>query len=204
VGYYGQLADWLSIGVSYRPKVKMSRFTKYDGFFAQHGRVDVPEKINAGIAIDPWPCLTLCFDVEHLRWHAVKSLSDKILPNLVDFPLGSDHGAGFGFRNQTLYRFGVEYRFNTCWTVRAGYVHHSSLIASSQTAANTLTDGIVHNFLTTGFTWTRNCLEFSGFYAYGFNTVIHGHNAIPIELGGGNVRINESVSLLGLALGWNW
>jgi long-chain fatty acid transport protein len=205
VGYYGQLADWLSIGATYRPKTEMSHFSKYDGFFAGHGRIDIPEKIGGGIAIDPWPCLTVCFDVEHLRWKSIKALSNKLLPGLLTAQLGDDDGAGFGFRNQTFYRFGVEYRFNTCWTLRAGYRHANALISASQTAANTLIDDLVKDFVTVGFTWNYNaCTEFSGFFAYGFNNTLHGHHAIPEQLGGGSVKINESKCVLGVAAGWKW
>lgn len=204
VGYYGQLADWLSIGATYRPKTEMSRFTKYDGFFADHGHFDIPEKISGGIAIDPWPCLTVCFDVEHLRWHSIKALSNKLLPGLY-LPLGTEDSAGFGARNQTFYRFGVEYRLNTCWTLRAGFRHVNCLISASQAAANTLIDDVVKDFVTVGFTWARNCWEFSGFYAYGFNNTLHGHNAIPeVPFHGGSVKLNESKSVLGFALGWKW
>lgn len=208
-GYYGQLADWLSIGATYRPKTKMDRYKKYDGFFAQHGKIDIPEKISAGIAIDPWPCLTLCFDVEHLRWHSVKSLSNKLVTEPEEFftvsQLGSDNGTGFGFRNQTFYRLGVEYRFCDTLAVRAGYRHVNAIFSRSQTAANTLLDDVILNFITCGFTWNFcHCGEFSAFYAHGFDHSVKGRDSIPAFLGGGNVNISESKDILGFAFGWKW
>jgi long-chain fatty acid transport protein len=209
VGYYGQLTDWLSIGATYRPKVKMDRYEKYDGFFADRGRIDVPEKIGGGIAFDPWPCLTLCFDVEQLRWHSIKALSNKLATNTDEFvedKLGTEDGSGFGFKNQTFYRIGAEYRVNDSWTLRLGYRHVNSLISASQTAANSLIDDLVENFVTAGFTWNYSaCLEFSGFYAHGFKHTLHGQGAIPLTpFGGGNVKLDESKDVLAFALGWKW
>ncbi len=209
IGYYGQLADWLSVGATYRPKTNMSRYHKYDGFFANDGRINIPDKIGGGIAVDPWPCLTLCFDVEIVRWRSIKSLSNKLKRNTEEFvtkKLGTDHGSGFGFRNQTFYRFGVEYRVNDDWTIRAGFRHANSIISASQNAANSLVDDLVRDYLTLGFTWSYNaCTEFSGFYAYGFKHTLHGYNAIPTTpFGGGSVRLNESKYVLGLSAAWKW
>ena len=208
VGYYGQLADWLSIGATYRPKTYMDRYKKYDGFFAEHGKIDIPEKISGGIAVDPWPCLTICFDVEHLRWHGIKALSNKLIMDEEFFianPLGSDNGTGFGFHNQTFYRIGAEYRLSDALTVRAGFRHVNALFSRSQTATNTLIDDVVLNYITCGFTWNWcNCGEFSGFYAHGFEHSIHGRHDIPDFLGGGNVNISETKDVLGFALAWKW
>lgn len=206
-GYFGQFCDWLSVGATYRPKTKMNRYTKYDGFFAQHGRLDIPEKIGGGIAINYWPCLTVCFDVEFLRWSGVKSLHNNLLPGL-NLPggLGTNDGGGFGFKDQTFYRVGVEYRFDECWTARIGFRHANTPTKKSQTAANSLIDDLVEDFLTLGFTWNfMPCAEFSGFYAYGFENKLNGQNAIPIDrFGGGNAKLKESKNILAVAVGWNW
>jgi long-chain fatty acid transport protein len=207
LGYYGQLCDWLSVGATYRPRTKMHRYSKYDGFFAGRGRIDIPEKIGGGLAINYWPCWTFCFDVEYLRWHPIKALSNDLLPGiLIPGALGTSAGAGFGFKNQTFYRLGIEYKFDDCWTVRAGYRHANSPTSKSQTAANTLIDDLVEDYVTVGFTWNWNsCAEISAFYAHGFEHKLNGKNAIPIyPFGGGNVSLKESKNVLGLAVGWKW
>jgi long-chain fatty acid transport protein len=206
VGYYGKFCDWLSVGATYRPKTTMKRYAKYEGFFAERGRGDVPEKIGGGLAVHPMDCLTVCFDVEYLRWHPIRSLSNKLEPAIKKQLLGSKYGAGFGFRNQTFYRLGVEYQLNECLALRAGYRYGTGLVRPTETATNSLLDDLVRSFLTLGLTWKFNpCGDVSLFFAHGFNAKVHGKNSIPLApFGGGNVNLNESKDILGLAVGWNW
>jgi len=206
VGYYGQLCDWLAIGATYRPKTRMKRFTKYDGFFAQHGRIDIPEKIGAGIAFTFSPCWALAFDYEHFRWHQIKALSNKILPAILTELLGTDEGVGFGWRNQNKYRVGINYFLNDCLTIRAGFVHVQTPTPRSQLATNVLLDDLVQDYLTVGFTWYFSCcMEFSGFFAHGFKHTLKKKGAIPVPIfGGGDIKLNESKNALGFALGWCW
>lgn len=210
VGYFGNFCDWFSVGATYRPKTKMRRYHKYSGFFADHGRLDIPEKIGGGIAINYWPCWTFCFDVEYLRWSKIRSLNNNLLPGIVTpGSLGTADGAGFGWKDQTFYRIGVEYRFDECWTLRAGFRHANTPTKKSQTAANSLIDDLVENYLTLGLTWNYNpCLEFSAFYAHGFEKKLKGRNVIPptppTPFGGGNVSLSETKDVVGIAIGWNW
>lgn len=206
IGYYGQFCDWLSVGVTYRPKTKMHRFSKYDGFLAQHGRLDIPERISGGFAVYLWPCWTIAFDVEYYRWKPIKSLSNPLLPNVLVSLLGENNGAGFGFRNQTKYHVGIDYNINDCWIVRAGYVHSETPTRNSQTAANSLIDDLVQDYITVGFTWNYSCsLEVSALYAHGFKHTLKGTGSIPVPIfGGGNAELKESKNALAFALGWKW
>nr|NIS43247.1 long-chain fatty acid transporter [Desulfuromonadales bacterium] len=64
VGYYGQLADELSIGAFYQSRIWTDGFDKYAGLFAEQGGFDVPESYGAGIAIRPVEGLVLAADVK--------------------------------------------------------------------------------------------------------------------------------------------
>ncbi len=204
IGYYWQVLDCLSVGATYQPRTHMHRFRKYSGFLAQHGRLDIPEKIGAGIAWDVIPCVTVCFDWEYIHWSKVKALHNPLLPNLLRAPLGASSGPGFGFRNQNYYRVGLEYRFDEAITLRAGYRHANTPVRSSQAAVNLLTMDLVEDFITVGATWKFNpCSDISFFYAYGFEKKLNGKGAIPLDpFGGGNIAIKEQKSALGLGLTW--
>jgi long-chain fatty acid transport protein len=202
VGYFGQLTDELSIGLTYQPKTKMSRITKYSGFLAERGRLDVPRKIGAGIAYHFTPCLVMAFDVEQIQWEKVKALSN-------DFPapmrLGSSMGPGFGFINQWYYRVGLEWKFEECWTARIGFRHARTPVRKSQTAVNILTLDLVEDFITAGATWDLNCCnEISILGAYGFENTLKGKNSIPISFGGGEVNLKEQKFAIGVAWGWKY
>ena len=100
LGYRFQLNDKFSIGVTYQPKTRMSRFKKYSGFIAQHGRLDIPEKIGGGVAWRFVPCGTIAFDVEYIHWKRVRALHQPLQDDLIANKLGSNNGSGFGFRDQ--------------------------------------------------------------------------------------------------------
>jgi long-chain fatty acid transport protein len=205
VGYLGHLTDCLSVGVTYQPETSMSRMNKYKGFLAQRGKLNIPRKIGAGISYRILPALVVAFDVEHIHWKPVKALSNPLLHQGDLELLGSSDGPGFGFRDQWYYRVGADWQINECWSVRAGFRHANTPIRPSQTAVNVLTLDTVENFATVGASWNvSESNELSIVYAYGFEKKIHGKNAIPVELGGGNVSLKEEKYALALAWGYKY
>lgn len=205
LGYRCQFTDWLSFGVTYQPRTRMSRFKHFTGVLANHARLDIPRKIGAGIAIRYLRCSTIAFDVEHIQWKQVVPLRNPLLPNLFVSKLGRKDGAGFGFRNQTYYRFGIDYDLSCDWTIRAGFRHVNAPIRRSQTAVNMLTVDTVEDVVTIGATWCINpCSEISAFYGHGFNNRIKGHHSIPEQLGGGEANLQFHFDVLGISLGMNY
>ncbi len=200
VGYHGQITDSLSIGVTYQPKTSMNRLSKYKGFLADHGKLDIPRKIGAGISYRFIPCFIVAFDVEQIQWSGVHAFHHPF-PNH-GAPLGSNKGPGFGFCDQWYYRAGAEWQIDECWTVRAGYRFANTPVRKSQTAVNVLSLDTVENFMTLGATWSATeCNELSIMFAYGFENTVEGKHSIPAPLGGGNVDLEEQKLALGLAWG---
>ncbi len=205
VGYLGHWTNKLSIGVTYQPETTMNRMDKYKGFLAQHGRLNIPRKIGAGISYWVLPCVIVAFDVEQLQWSKIKSLHNPLLNNGVLEQLGTTNGPGFGFRDQWFYRAGIEWTINDMWTLRAGYRYANTPIRKSQTAVNILTLDTVQSFITAGATWNYNeCNEISFVGAWGFQNTISGTNVIPPALGGGDVSIKEQKYAIGVAWGYKY
>lgn len=199
LGYFGQLTDRLSVGATYQPKTRMSRIEKYKGFLAERGRLDVPEKIGAGIAYRITPCITAAFDVEYIHWKPVRALSNNF-PNAEE--LGGKLGAGFGFKDQWYYRTGIEWKITESIAARIGFRHANTPIKRSQTAVNVLSLDCVEDFITVGGTYALNpCNEFSFVYAYGFEKTIKGKHSVPASFGGGEVNIHEQKYALAIAWG---
>ena len=202
VGWRGQLLPWLSVGATYQPKTRMSRFKKYKGFLAQHGKLDIPQKIGFGIAIHVLPNSTFAFDIEHIRWKKTRSLHNNLAENLAVDKLGTRNGTGFGFRDQMFYRFGLDYELNNRLTVRAGFRHGPVIYRTSQTAVNLLICDSSKDFLTLGATYKLNCRsEASFFYAHGFRHKVSGKDTIPPSLGGGNVALATVSDILCFGIG---
>lgn len=203
-GWLWHVTDAISFGATYQPKTSMPKLKKYRGFLAQRGRLDIPQKIGAGIAWDFMPCATVEFDVEHINWKQIKALSNSTLNSEGGLnPLGSSDGPGFGFRNQLYYRVGVEYQLDQCWTLRAGYRWVRVPFKKADTAVNLLTCDTVESFFTCGATWNYDaCTEFSGLFAYGFEKSVSG--VIPPQLNGGNITVKESKFAVALSAGYKF
>lgn len=209
IGWKWQISDYLSVGVTYRTKAKMSKFHKYKGFLAQNGLLNTPQKVGAGIAWKFLHCATIAFDFEWIDWHDVRALSNPLINSRAPLTppfitkLGTKYGPGFGFRDQYFYRVGIDYQINDQFIVRAGFRHANSPVRRSQTAVNVLTVDTVEDIITVGATYTYNCrAEISIFYAYGFSNKIRGKNSIPAFLGGGNIDLVESKDALGISVGY--
>lgn len=215
----------LKAGFSWTPRTKMNKFMKYRGFVAEEGKFDIPERYTAGISYQFTPCLAAAFDYEYIKWRGIAQLRNPTFPNLDDagnfgpagpnfatYALGGPLGPGFGFDNQSFYRFGVEYKLNQCFTVRAGFRHSPTVIDPKFTAVNLLTLDLMENVVTFGGTWRLNrCHELSFFYGLGMTKKLRGKESIPrtipqpFEVAGNvvarvDVPINSQVNETGTAL----
>lgn len=203
IGWRTQLFDCLAIGAVYTPKTHMSKFNKYNGFLVK-GRIDIPERVGVGLAWYVFPPLSIAFDAEWIHWSQVHSRSNNLLHNNTLFFFGTDHGPGFGFKDQWCYRVGADYCVNDCWSLRAGFRYTPTVVRSSQAFFNSLTLDLVQNWVTAGATFRFSCCtEFSAFVAYGFEHELKGENSIPlIPFGGGSVKLCEKQWAAGLE--WSW
>lgn len=183
----------------------MRRFKKYEGFLADRGHFDIPERWFFGIAWRFVDCATIAFDIENDGWSHIRALHNPLLTDDVIQPLGSKHGVGFGWRDQTFYRIGVDYALTENLIVRAGFRHANTPIKSSQTVVNQLTLDTVRDVVTAGATYAFNeCYELSSFFAWGIRHRINGHNSIPNNLNAGEASIKQQFYAFGASLGWNY
>lgn len=153
VGYLGELLDFVSVGASYQTKVSMSKLGDYAGLFAQQGSFDIPANWTLGVALGP-PAVELVFDVQRIYYSDVNSIGNPMLPNLMTAPLGADNAAGFGWRDMTVYKWGMQYQTSNDWTLRAGYSISDQPIPDGELLFNILAPGVIERHLTFGFTKT--------------------------------------------------
>lgn len=215
LGWQWHILDNLTFGLTYQPKTPMRKLKKYEGFLSR-GRLDIPPMYSAGIAWNVWDCVTVAFDVQRYQWDQIRALHNPLLHDGRIELLGSRHGPGFGFRNQTFYRVGIDWRLTEDLSVRAGFRHGNAPIRRSQTVVNQLTLDCVEDFVTAGATYQLNCAnEVSAYFAYGFEKKIKGKNSIPpgipivnpfipFGFGGGEADLVEQKFAFGLAWGWNY
>ncbi len=121
VGGLVELIPGLHLGVSYKSRVYTTPFSKYAGLFAGQGSFDIPESVNGGLAWNINKSITTAFDVEYIRYSSVNSVGNELLPNLQTAQLGKTNGAGFGWKDMTVFKFGSQWKQNECWTWRGGF-----------------------------------------------------------------------------------
>ena len=60
-----------------------------------------------GVATDVVKDFTFALDVQQILYSGVKSINNPMIPNIMTAPLGADNGAGFGWKDMTIVKFGV-------------------------------------------------------------------------------------------------
>ena len=166
IGWRGKfLDDKVTLGATYASKVYMSKFGKYRGLFADGGSFDVPANYALGIAVKATPAMTVAFDVERILYSGVASVHNRGpggplgtsgIPAFSDSTrlLGLPNGMGFGWNDQTVYKLGAAYQYDSHWVLRAGYNYGKSPIPDDQLTFNTLAPATVEKHYTVGFTYS--------------------------------------------------
>lgn len=151
IGYLGHLTSRLSVGATYSPKISMSDFDKYAGLFCEGGSFDIPASTSIGLAYQATDAVIFVFDVQQIEYSGVNSVGHKMMPNLMQSPLGSHGGPGFGWEDMTAYKLGVQWEATPLWTLRAGYSTANQPIPESEMLFNILAPGVIEDHVTFGF-----------------------------------------------------
>lgn len=152
VGVQAPLGESVRFGASYQSVIRMSKFENYAGLFAEQGDFDIPATATIGFSAQANDALTLAFDVQWIGYSDVASIGNPLLPNLMQAPLGSDGGAGFGWEDMTVYKFGAAWKTSDRDTWRFGFSTTDQPIRSSQVLFNILAPGVVEKHFTAGYT----------------------------------------------------
>ncbi len=215
VGYQGEITPWLSIGASWQSKTYASGFHAYRGLFADQGGFDVPSTYGAGIDVKRLPGLDTAFDVQRIDYRSVASIGDSFQLLLAGVPLGATKGPGFGWKNTTTLKFGVNYHLTPSWQIRGGYSYTTQAVPANQTFLNILAPGTIQNQFTLGASYSSAGgllpagLELSIYALYALPQTVHGENSIPAGFppagfGGGNANIKLSEKALGIGIGYKF
>ena len=201
-GWTGQVLPSVTLGATYQTKTKMGKFDKYKGLFAEQGGFDIPENYGVGIAVRPMPRLTVAADIQRINYGDVPSVGNPVDCLFTGCQLGADNGAGFGWRNTTVYKLGVAWEWSQRLTLRGGFVTLKQPIPESQTLLNIVAPGVVENHLTLGATWVlpgKSELTFA--YMHAFENKVKGSGSIPPGFGGGESNLHMNENSLGVAWG---
>ena len=146
----------------------MTPFDKYAGALGDHGKLDIPASVNAGLAFDAMSDLTLMVGWRHIFYHAVPSLGAPSFP-LYYGQLGTFGGPGLGWRDTDMASFGVEWRALKPLTLRLGYAYSTPMIGGQDITLNVLAPAISKNHVSGGFKYEidkNQSIDFATVYAF--------------------------------------
>jgi long-chain fatty acid transport protein len=202
IGYLGQINDKFSIGLAYQSKIYMSELDDYAGLFAQQGDFDIPSNWTIGVAFKPIPTVAIAFDIQEIYYSNIDSIANPLLPNLGQYGLGTDNGAGFAWEDMTVFKVGLQWARSDQWTYRFGYSYGEQPIPESDVLFNILAPGVIEQHATFGFTYTfanESELDFSLMYA--FDNSVTGPNPLEVP---GQQTIELSMNQWEVGLGYSW
>ncbi len=173
VGLQGEVAKGVRLGAAYQSKIWMQELDDYAGLFAEQGDFDIPQTATVGLAFDFNERMTLLFDVQWIDYSGIKSVGNPFGNSNPPFSgffacagarqqgqlgpnpncLGGDGGAGFGWRDMTIYKLGLQWETDGGWTWRlGGSIANRQPIPESEVLFNILAPGVIEEHITFGFT----------------------------------------------------
>ncbi|HIB84519.1 MAG TPA: hypothetical protein EYO59_07945, partial [Chromatiaceae bacterium] len=199
VGWLGRFnKKKLNLGFNYASKVYMTPFEEYRGLFAEQGQFDIPENFAFGVAYKPNKKWTVAADVMRVMYSNVPSIANsgplgsQLFDGCAVFTpgepvpesckAGGDHGLGFGWKDQTIYKLGVAYVHDKKWTFRGGLNYGKTPIPDDQILFNLLAPATVEKHLTFGLSYRPNKgNEFSFNFMRAFENTITGPTVFPAK-----------------------
>jgi len=213
VGWLGDFGK-LNLGASYTSKIWMRKFDRYSELFAEGGRMNVPAIAALGISYEATPKLVVAVDVTYTFYEDAKAIGN-LGPNLAGDSagptengtreLGTSDGLGFGWKNQTVIKLGLQYALNETWIFRGGWNYGASPINEGREIIfNLLAPATVEHHLTLGGTYNLNpTMEINVSYIHAFENWQSGPTYISDD-GSNYGRLQMSQDAIGGSFSWKY
>lgn len=202
LGWTGQVLPALRIGATWSSRIETGELGRYKGLFEGGGGFDIPATYGLGVAWQALPALTLAADWQRIEYSSVKAVGNPLSALFSGGQLGADKGAGFGWRDISVLKFGAVYVYDDRLTLRAGVSRAQQPVPASQTFFNILAPGVVRNHFSLGASLRTDSGEWTAAYTRAPKTTVSGQGSIPASFGGGeaDVALREDV----FTIGYSW
>ena len=215
LGYFGKLNDMSSVGVSYSPKINMSKFDKYAGLFAGGGDFDIPANFTVGFSSQVTPKVRLALDYSSIKYSGIPSIanpSSNVMTVLGGGgALGLPSGSGFGWNDVNVIKVGVEWQQSNNLTLRAGVNVGDNPIKGTDVTFNIIAPGVTTSHLTFGGTYgLSKQSELTFAYMYAPKKSVTGPSMFNALIPGGapNPPFMETIQMsqqsIGLQYSWKY
>jgi long-chain fatty acid transport protein len=181
LGWLGKfMNNRLMLGAMGSSKVYMTKFDKYSDLFAEQGKLDTPAIFGVGLGFKVTPKLTTALDITYTMYEDVKAIGNAppARSGISIYPvspavnaLGKDGGLGFGWQNQTVFKFGLAYDMSDKVVLRTGWNYGKSPIPSDNGALlfSIVAPATTQNHFTLGATYRSDpTTEWNFMYMYAF------------------------------------
>lgn len=204
------LTDRFRFGASGATPMWMSRFEKYRGIIADAGSFDIPANLQAGLAYDLLPNLTVMADWRHIFYSAVPALGNPSNP-LLYRSMGTGSGPGFDWTDVDSGAIAAEWRYSPLLTLRGGYHYSTNPLRARSVTVNVLSPIINRHHASVGANLAitqRSSIDFA--FVYAFKNSFTGVEWLPqtraTPFGSANPRgyITPWVQGWELSLGYNY
>lgn len=221
-GIHVRLADWLSIGGSFRTQVKQTvkgtakfkrpehvaavgAFNKTDA----EGEIVLPAQFGVGVAIKPLDNLTVEFSALRVNWSSFRELKitydNNILGPLANHPYvkasgldGTKSVSRKSWKDTWRLGVGVEYECTDALTLRASYVYDQSPIRGD--AMDTLIPGHDRDLYGAGFSYSLKDWTISASYTFLRARDLSGTNPDGIRM-----KYSDSIAhMVALSIGYRF
>jgi len=181
IGYMGTIAPGLRLGVTYSTPVWFQKLDAHEDIIPS-GRLNIPQQAGMGLAYDSgaW---TFAFDYLWINWSSEKALANSLTEGGAP---GASNGPGFGWRDQNVFRFGVNYQYNDRLQLRTGLSLANHQVPDREATLISIAPCNQPKSAHLGFTYkVSEEVEVTGAYMYDFRHITKGTGASEgVEAGG--------------------
>ena len=152
------------IGVSGATPTWMQNFSKYSGLLPDQGSFDIPAWVDAGVAWDALPTLTLMLDYKGIFYEGVPADAD---PVHFSVPFGAVGSAGFGWSNVNVVALGAEWRATPQLTLRAGMEFNNNPVHPADILGGLFAPGVTTSQFSAGLSYRaspNSSIDLAGYY----------------------------------------
>jgi long-chain fatty acid transport protein len=198
IGGFWRVNDMLSVGASWSPKIRMSKFKDYKGLLPDQGRFDVPENYLIGASLAVSKNLSFVVDYQRINYGGVAALANKPFDGSNRF--GTDDGAGNGWKNMDIYKVGVRYQASPVLRLSVGTSYNTAAFPDESTSANINSPSTFRRHYTLGMGYaTSPQSEWSVYYLYAPQHTTTGNSAIAAAFGvSGQDSVGTRQHILGM------
>ncbi|MBC8982396.1 outer membrane protein transport protein [Pseudomonas lurida] len=181
IGYMGTIAPGLRLGVTYSTPVWFQKLDAHEDIIP-NGSLNIPQQAGMGLAYDTG-ALTFAFDYLWINWSNEKALANSLTEGGAP---GASNGPGFGWRDQNVFRFGVNYKYNDRLQLRTGLSLANHQVPDREATLISIAPCNQPKSAHLGFTYKMSEeVEVTGAYMHDFRHITKGKGASEgVEAGG--------------------